>query len=111
MWTPPDRYGPWGNRQHKNPYSSLFSYEGPFGVGYLSAFIDFALEEKDPINESLITRYEQDMVRQHEERLKAEDTYLALARLTIDTWVEEGRKFSWKQYLDEAKDQKMQNRS
>lgn len=90
-------------------HSSLFSYEGPFGVGYLSAFIDFALEEKDPINESLITRYEQDMVRQHEERLKAEDDYLALARLTIDTWVEEGRKFNWRQYLDEIRDQRVKS--
>lgn len=85
-------------------HARLFSYEGPFGVGYLNAFIDFALEEKDPINESLITRYEQDMVRQHEERLKAEDAYLALARLTIDKWVEEGRKLNWKQYLDTVED-------
>lgn len=81
-------------------HSQLFSYEGPFGVGYLTAFIDFALEDADPINESLITRYEQDMVKQHQERLSSEDAYLALARLTIDTWVEERRKFSLKDYLE-----------
>ena len=49
------------------------------------------------------------MVRQHEERLKAEDDYLALARLTIDTWVEEGRKFNWRQYLDEIRDQRVKS--
>ncbi|MEG0377452.1 MAG: AmmeMemoRadiSam system protein A [Eubacterium sp.] len=79
--------------------SRLFSYEGPFGVGYLSAFIRFDLEREDPINESLITRYEKDMMQQHEERLKEEDPYIALARKTIDTWIETGRKIKVADYL------------
>lgn len=85
-------------------HSQLLSYEGPFGVGYLTAFIDFALEEADPINESLITRYEHGMVKKHQERLLAEDAYLALARLTIDTWVEEKRKLKLKDYLQKMED-------
>ncbi|MDO4288787.1 MAG: AmmeMemoRadiSam system protein A [Eubacterium sp.] len=85
-------------------HARLFSYEAPFGVGYLSAWIDFALEEADPINESLITRYEKDMVKKHKERLQAEDPYTALARKAIDCFVETGRKLDVDQALKEIED-------
>ncbi|MEG1331238.1 MAG: AmmeMemoRadiSam system protein A, partial [Eubacterium sp.] len=87
--------------------AQLFSYEGPFGVGYLSAFIRFNLKAEDPINESLITRYEKDMMDQHEKRLNEEDPYVALARMTVDKWVEDGRKLSLDQYLKTLDDQKV----
>ena len=85
-------------------HAELFSYEAPFGVGYLSAWIDFALEEEDPINESLITRYERDMVKRHEARLAAEDPYTALARRAVDCFAETGRKLDVDETLAQMTD-------
>lgn len=78
--------------------STVFSYEHPFGVGYLSAFIRFDIHQEDPVNESLIERYENDMVALHDVRLAHEDAWVRLARETIDTWVETGRKLDFRQW-------------
>lgn len=91
-------------------HSRVFSYEAPFGVGYLSAYIDFALEEEDPINESLISRYEKDMVKKHQERLEQEDAFTALARRAIDCFVEEGRKLNIEEALEQMADQEAAKR-
>ncbi len=78
--------------------SEVYSYEGPFGVGYLSAFIDL----KDQQDESLIKRYEKDQQIVYKERRSAESPYVALARATINTWVQRGRKLNFDQYSSQV---------
>ncbi len=78
--------------------SEVYSYEGPFGVGYLSAFIDLK-EEKD---KSLIKRYEKDQQIVYKKRRSAESPYVALARATINTWVQRGRKLNFDQYASQV---------
>jgi AmmeMemoRadiSam system protein A len=85
--------------------SRVFSYEGPFGVGYMEAFITFDLDRDDPTNESLITRFEATMAEKHTERLAAADAFVRLATDTIDTWVTQGRKLKVDRFLGEVKDE------
>ncbi|MDD2414044.1 MAG: AmmeMemoRadiSam system protein A [Eubacteriaceae bacterium] len=71
--------------------SQVFSYEGPFGVGYLSCWITYDLSEEDPTQEGLLIRFEKDRDTEHQKRLATRDPMVALAMATIDTWVKEGR--------------------
>jgi len=78
--------------------SQVFSYEGPFGVGYLSAYI--GLEEgKVP---SLMERYEKDKMISYKERRSSEGPVAALARATINSWVQRGRKLNFDHYKDQV---------
>ncbi|MGV8905905.1 MAG: AmmeMemoRadiSam system protein A [Acetobacterium sp.] len=78
--------------------SEVFSYEGPFGVGYLSAYI--GLEEgKVP---SLVDRYEKDKIITYKEKRSSEGPVAALARATINSWVQRGRKLNFDQYKDQV---------
>lgn len=78
--------------------SQVFSYEGPFGVGYISAFI--GLEEgKVP---SLMDRYEKDKMISYKERRSSEGPVAALARGTINSWVQWGRKLNFDHYKDQV---------
>lgn len=76
----------------------VFSYEGPFGVGYLSAFIGF---EKGTVP-SLSERYEKDKVIAYKDRRANESAIVALARATINTWVQRGRKLNFEHYKDQV---------
>ena len=74
--------------------SEVYSYEGPFGVGYLTAFVELK-EEK---GENLIDRYEKDQQIVYKKRRKSESPYVALARATINVWVQRGRKLNFDHY-------------
>jgi Uncharacterized conserved protein len=78
--------------------ATVFSYEGPFGVGYMSAFIDLT-EEKIP---SLLERYEEDKVLSYKERRSNESPFVALARAAINTWVQRGRKLNFEHYKNQV---------
>ncbi|HEY5556791.1 AmmeMemoRadiSam system protein A [Acetobacterium sp.] len=78
--------------------SQVFSYEGPFGVGYLSGYIGL---EKGKVP-SLIDRYEKDKVISYKERRSSEGPVAALARATINSWVQRGRKLNFDQYKDQV---------
>ncbi|AFA47433.1 AmmeMemoRadiSam system protein A [Acetobacterium woodii] len=78
--------------------AAVFSYEGPFGVGYMSAFIDLQ-DEKIP---SLLDRYEKDKMLNYKERRLNESSYVALARATINTWVQRGRKLNFDYYQEQV---------
>lgn len=78
--------------------STVFSYEGPFGVGYMSAYID--LEEKTM--KSLVDRYEEDKMVSYKERRSNESPFVALARATINTWVQRGRKLNFEHYQEQV---------
>ncbi|MBU4438943.1 MAG: AmmeMemoRadiSam system protein A [Acetobacterium sp.] len=77
--------------------ATVFSYEGPFGVGYMSAFID-VLDKKMP---SLLDRYEEDKMLSYKERRSNESPFVALARATINTWVQRGRKLNFDHYKEQ----------
>ncbi|MGL4607571.1 MAG: AmmeMemoRadiSam system protein A [Eubacteriaceae bacterium] len=78
--------------------TTLFSYEGPFGVGYLSGYI--ALEDgKIP---SLIKKYEEDKVISYKERRNNEGAFVALARATVNAWAQRGRKLNFEHYKDQV---------
>lgn len=78
--------------------SEVFSYEGPFGVGYLAAFIDL----KEAADESLIERYEKDQQIVYKDKRANESPYVALARAAINTWVQRGRKLKFKHYSNQV---------
>jgi len=78
--------------------SQVYSYEGPFGVGYMSAYIDLK-EKKIP---SLLERFEADRMVSYKERRANESAFVALARATINTWVQNGRKLNFDNYKDQA---------
>lgn len=84
--------------------SKVFSYEGPYGVGYLTALITFDLDQEDPTQESLISRFERDMVKAHDVRMQNEDVWTALARATVDTWAETGRQIDYEHWKAEQGD-------
>lgn len=78
--------------------ATVFSYEGPFGVGYMSAFIDL-LDKKMP---SLLDRYEEDKMLSYKEKRSNESPFVALARATINTWVQRGRKLNFDHYKNQV---------
>lgn len=78
--------------------ATVFSYEGPFGVGYMSAFIDLTAQ-KIP---SLLDRYEADKMISYKERRSNESPFVALARATINTWVQRGRKLNFDHYKNQV---------
>ena len=69
----------------------LFSYEGPFGVGYaVAAFEVIGSDEKRNIGEQFSV-----LVRSRLDKLKSsEDDYVRLARLSLETYVKTGKKAS-----------------
>jgi AmmeMemoRadiSam system protein A len=71
--------------------TTVFSYEGPFGVGYLTG-IARPVEEKA---ESGLKKIKQARDTAYRERTDGEDAYIALARRTIKAWVCEHKKPSW----------------
>lgn len=76
--------------------SEVYSYEGPFGVGYMTAYIDLKQEK---IN-SLAERFEKDQQVAYKNRRQSESAYVALARAAINTWVQRGRKLNFTHYKD-----------
>jgi AmmeMemoRadiSam system protein A len=78
--------------------ATVFSYEGPFGVGYMSAYIE-VMEKTIP---SLLNRYEEDKMVSYKERRENESALVALARATINTWVQRGRKLNFDHYKDQV---------
>lgn len=73
-----------GALDRKAVESRLLSYEGPFGVGYgVASFLVTGVDESRNIGEQL-TACEQADLR---DRKAAEDAYVKLARLSIETFV------------------------
>jgi len=82
--------------------SKVYSYEAPFGVGYLAAWITFDLEQADPIRKSLLEKYQEKIEVQYQESRAQEDALIKLARETLEMWVLKGRKLSLETYLEKC---------
>lgn len=69
--------------------SEVLSYEGPFGVGYLTGYLsnDFL-----SIKPSLLKALEESLETAYAEKLQLEDDYVKLARRSIETYVRYSRK-------------------
>ena len=71
--------------------TSIYSYEGPFGIGYLVARLE---PGKEGSSESLLEKLE----RAHAEKVagfrEVEDPYVALARKTLEAYVRNNRKIA-----------------
>ncbi|MCX7773949.1 MAG: AmmeMemoRadiSam system protein A [Clostridia bacterium] len=78
--------------------SKILSYEGPFGVGYMIAELDINGQD---LSRDLISFYEIKRKSELEATRKAEDPYVALARLTLETFVKKGRVIEIPDYLPE----------
>ena len=77
-----------GTLDRKAVKSSLVSYEGPFGVGYgVASFEVKGKDETRNFGEQFETERRQKLM----ERRKAEDPFVSLARLSLETYVKTGR--------------------
>jgi len=71
--------------------SEFLSYEGPFGVGYTTAFFTAAGEDSNR-NFDEIARDEE--IRRLKDIKEKEDDYVRLARLSLESYIKEGKKIS-----------------
>lgn len=67
---------------------NVLSYEGPFGVGYGIATFDVVKESPD---RKLLEVYEKDVREKAEARKAAEDSYVKLARASLESYVRDGK--------------------
>ncbi len=65
---------------------NIYSYEGPFGVGYMTGFLNVTGEKEKGLLESMEHRSSAERKRQR----KFEDDYVKLARHAVEKWVKEG---------------------
>lgn len=74
-----------------NISTTVHSYEGPFGVGYMVA--EVTVGHPNP-ERDIMRRLEIAQARKMKEIRENEDPYVALARLTLETYVRTGKKIS-----------------
>lgn len=77
-----------GTMDGRNVITKVLSYEGPFGVGYLSCEVIPEGENKD---RNFFDMYKNKEVSRLKEVKEYEDPYIALARLSLETRLKEGR--------------------
>ncbi len=68
--------------------SNLLSYEGPFGVGYAVCEFQIAGKEKDREFDEIFKEKQRQLAR---ELQKYEDTYVHLARISLETYINTGK--------------------
>lgn len=74
----------------------ILSYEGPYGVGYLNAYIEYEGVKGDGLLRRLIEQKQQE----YEAKKRTENIYVALARAVIEEWVHHGHQLDWEMYQD-----------
>jgi len=74
--------------------SKMYSYEAPFGVGYMTAFIESLSEKK----ESLLEEHRIRKTERYENIRRSESIFVTLARETIEVWVKTGTRLDWHKY-------------
>jgi len=77
-----------GAMDGRSSQGNVYSYEGPFGVGYLTAAIESISTDK----EHLINQYLQIKKDADEKKRQHEDEYVTLARDTIHYYIKNGKK-------------------
>jgi len=77
-----------------SPKGEILSYEGPFGVGYCVAQLHLDCNHDIGENSEILEKYIHEKKRKLEEIRKNEDPYVALARLTLETYIKENKRLS-----------------
>jgi len=78
--------------------ANVLSYEGPFGVGYLTGY----LTKNEKLIESSLLPKLVDLTRTlYQEKISVENDYIKLARLSIDTYVKTNRKLDFEKVKGE----------
>ncbi|PKM57195.1 MAG: hypothetical protein CVU98_07375 [Firmicutes bacterium HGW-Firmicutes-3] len=72
-------------------HSEVISYEGPFGVGYLTGYLanDFTTLVK-----SKLVQWDEEALKAYEDKKKTEDGFVKIARGTIEHYVRTSKKIS-----------------
>lgn len=78
--------------------TNVLSYEGPYGVGYMIAELT---PDGQDLSRDLVSYYECKRKSEIEATRKAEDVYVSLARLALETYVKKGRIIDVPDYLPE----------
>jgi len=73
--------------------SKVLSYEGPFGVGYLTGYLD----KKEETTDSLLSLIQTRRQKEYQDRITHEDEYITLARKSIEYFVKSGKRLSIEQ--------------
>lgn len=81
--------------------SKVISYEGPFGVGYLTGFLKENINKKNP---SLLKKIDKYAIDLYEKKNSQEDDYIKLARKSIETYVKTFKKLNFEKVKDEFSD-------
>ncbi|MFZ7121347.1 MAG: AmmeMemoRadiSam system protein A [Eubacteriaceae bacterium] len=81
--------------------SKVISYEGPFGVGYLTGFLKENINKKNP---SLLKKIDEYAIDIYEKKKLQEDEYIKLARKSIETYVKTFKKLNFEKVKDEFSD-------
>ncbi len=68
--------------------SEVLSYEGPFGVGYMTGY----LRNSGSTDQSAIESIKKHLKMAYDEMIEKEDNYIKLARMTIEHYVETGKR-------------------
>lgn len=77
-----------GSLDHYELSSKVYSYEGPFGVGYMTAFIKPESRDEYSLYEGLVKQRR----KIYEKSRSNEDHYIKLARRAIGEWIINSRK-------------------
>lgn len=86
--------------------TEVFSYEGPFGVGYLTGIAKPVAGEV----ESGLAAIKENRDGAYQQKVDREDAYIALARRTIESYVTEGNRPRWADEKDAITDPKASQR-
>lgn len=78
--------------------SEVLSYEGPFGVGYLTGYLK---KNESKQNNSLLEEIDHLSIDAYENRKLDEDDYIKLARQSIEAYVKDNRKLDFEKVKDE----------
>ncbi|MBM7615192.1 AmmeMemoRadiSam system protein A [Alkaliphilus hydrothermalis] len=73
----------------------IFSYEGPFGVGYLNAYLE-AIGEGPSVLKKLLEKKHTEYIRNK----RTESIPVALARATIEDWVKRDHQLDWELFQE-----------
>lgn len=90
--------------------SEVFSYEGPFGVGYLTGHFT---QNQDLKQESLLEKVENIKIADYKKSISSEDDYIKLARMTIESYIKDKTRLNFQdvagefseEFIEEAKAQ------
>ena len=77
-------------------YPEIYSYEGPFGVGYSVAKIKVG---KENLEKRFFEKYKKSLEDKMSRVREGEDAYISLARLALETYVMEGKVIKLHEYF------------